>query len=82
MAISLMCGGDGLADIVGRRWGSSARLPWNPAKSWPGSAAMFLGAQGHGCIGLGQRDLRARVGGAALPRWGFAECGWPAPPCF
>ena len=37
---------DGLADIVGRRWGASARLPWNAAKSWPGSAAMFLGAQG------------------------------------
>jgi dolichol kinase len=44
VAISLMCGGDGLADIVGRRWGAGARLPWNRAKSWPGSAAMFLGA--------------------------------------
>ena len=44
MAISLMCAGDGLADIVGRRWGASARLPWNPAKSWAGSVAMFLGA--------------------------------------
>ncbi|KAK9821980.1 hypothetical protein WJX81_001211 [Elliptochloris bilobata] len=43
VAISLMCGGDGLADIVGRRWGDAARLPWNRAKSWPGSAAMFLG---------------------------------------
>lgn len=51
MAISLMCGGDGLADIVGRRWGGSAHLPWNPAKSWPGSAAMFLGVQGYGCVG-------------------------------
>jgi dolichol kinase len=40
---SLMCGGDGLADIVGRRLGASNPLPWNPQKSWAGSAAMFLG---------------------------------------
>lgn len=30
----------GFADIVGRRVGS-AKLPWNPQKSWAGSAAMF-----------------------------------------
>lgn len=42
IAISMMCGGDGLADIVGRRLGSS-KLPWNSAKSWAGSAAMFVG---------------------------------------
>lgn len=40
---SLMCGGDGLADIVGRRLGAGNPLPWNPEKSWAGSAAMFLG---------------------------------------
>lgn len=40
---SLMCGGDGLADIVGRRFGSSNPLPWNSSKSWAGSLAMFLG---------------------------------------
>ncbi|KAL4441470.1 hypothetical protein ABPG77_001974 [Micractinium sp. CCAP 211/92] len=40
---SLMCGGDGLADIVGRRLGSGNPLPWNPEKSWAGSAAMFFG---------------------------------------
>ena len=39
----MMCGGDGLADIVGRRWGGAARLPWNAAKSWAGTAAMFAG---------------------------------------
>ena len=43
VACSLMCGGDGLADVVGRRWGASGRLPWNPDKSWAGSAAMLLG---------------------------------------
>ncbi|KXZ49976.1 hypothetical protein GPECTOR_18g132 [Gonium pectorale] len=43
IAVAMMCGGDGLADIVGRRWGGGAKLPYNNAKSWAGSAAMFLG---------------------------------------
>ena len=42
LALMLMCGGDGLADVVGRRWGR-AKLPFNPGKSWAGSAAMFVG---------------------------------------
>lgn len=41
LALMLMCGGDGLADLVGRRWGS-AKLPVNPTKSWAGSAAMLI----------------------------------------
>lgn len=40
-ALMLVCGGDGLADILGRRWGNR-RLPWNRAKSWVGSLG-FLG---------------------------------------
>lgn len=54
IAISMMCGGDGLADIVGRRLGGSNRLPWNGSKSWAGSAAMLLGgaAMGFGFIYL------------------------------
>jgi phytol kinase len=59
LVVALMCGGDGLADIAGRRWGGSApggrgRLPWNPAKSWAGSAAMFGGgaAMAAGIIAL------------------------------
>lgn len=43
MALMLMCGGDGLADVIGRRWGK-ARLPWNRNKSWAGSAAMLVGS--------------------------------------
>ena len=43
VVISLMCGGDGLADIIGRRWGQSNPLPWNTEKSWAGSGAMFIG---------------------------------------
>ena len=42
MALMLMCGGDGLADVVGRRWGQ-VKLPFSDRKSWAGSAAMFLG---------------------------------------
>lgn len=42
VALMLMCGGDGLADILGRRFGTS-KLPWNRSKSWAGSLGMFLG---------------------------------------
>lgn len=45
-ALSLMCGGDGLADIVGRRLGKGNKLPWNEDKSAAGSAAFFLGGFG------------------------------------
>ena len=41
-ALMMLCGGDGLADLVGRRWGR-AKLPWNRQKSWAGSAAFWLG---------------------------------------
>jgi phytol kinase len=42
VALMLMCGGDGLADILGRRYGK-APLPWNAGKTWIGSLGMFLG---------------------------------------
>lgn len=42
LALMIMCGGDGLADVVGRRWGR-AKLPLNSEKSWAGSAAMLTG---------------------------------------
>ncbi|DBA89753.1 hypothetical protein WJX79_005677 [Trebouxia sp. C0005] len=45
MVLSLMCGGDGLADIIGRKFGT-AKLPFNMSKSWAGSAAMFAGGAG------------------------------------
>lgn len=44
VVIAVLCGGDGLADIFGRRYGQRARLPWNQAKSWAGSAAMLGGS--------------------------------------
>jgi phytol kinase len=42
VALMLMCGGDGLADIVGRRLGGR-KLPHNAEKSWAGSLAMLGG---------------------------------------
>jgi phytol kinase len=42
LALMLMCGGDGLADVVGRRWGT-AKLPFGTEKSWAGSLAMLGG---------------------------------------
>lgn len=42
VALMLMCGGDGLADILGRRYGVR-KLPWNREKSWAGSLGMLVG---------------------------------------
>lgn len=41
-ALMLMCGGDGLADVMGRGL-KSAPLPWSRGKTWFGSLGMFLG---------------------------------------
>jgi phytol kinase len=41
-ALMLMCGGDGLADVMGRGL-KSAPLPWSKGKTWFGSLGMFLG---------------------------------------
>jgi phytol kinase len=42
VAVMLMCGGDGLADIMGRGL-RSPKLPWNKDKSLAGSLGMLLG---------------------------------------
>jgi phytol kinase len=41
-ALMMMCGGDGIADIVGRRV-RSPRLLWSPEKSVAGSLSVFIG---------------------------------------
>jgi phytol kinase len=41
-ALMILCGGDGVADIVGRRI-RSAKLPWSPEKSVAGSLSVFAG---------------------------------------
>jgi phytol kinase len=42
VALMLMCGGDGLADVIGRRLGRR-KLPFSREKSWAGSLAMLGG---------------------------------------
>lgn len=49
VALMLMCGGDGLADILGRYFGRSY-IPWNSRKTWIGSLGMFLGGFILSCI--------------------------------
>ena len=41
-ALMMMCGGDGIADIVGRNV-NSPKLPWSREKSLAGSLSVFLG---------------------------------------
>jgi phytol kinase len=38
----ILCGGDGLADILGKKI-SSPKLPWSPRKSLAGSITMLFG---------------------------------------
>lgn len=42
IGLMLMCGGDGLADIIGKKYGKRA-LPWSKGKTWLGSLGMLLG---------------------------------------
>jgi len=42
IALMILCGGDGFADIIGRRVPSFA-LKWSPSKSIAGTISMFLG---------------------------------------
>jgi phytol kinase len=42
IALMMMCGGDGIADIVGRRI-SSLKLPWSKEKSIAGTISVFAG---------------------------------------
>lgn len=42
IALMILCGGDGFADIIGRRVNSFA-LKWSPRKSFAGTISMFLG---------------------------------------
>lgn len=43
IALMILSGGDGLADVFGRRFGETA-LPWSQQKTWMGMVGMFLGA--------------------------------------
>lgn len=71
--LMLLCGGDGLADVAGRRWGR-AKLPGQRAKSWAGSLAFFIGGLALTVLylalfrsfGLLQLDLRSTLGPVLL----------------
>jgi phytol kinase len=43
IALMVLCGGDGLADVIGNRI-KSKPLPWSPKKSLAGSITMLLGS--------------------------------------
>jgi phytol kinase len=45
VALMMMCGGDGVADLIGR-WIRSPRLPWSGEKSVAGSLSVFIGGFG------------------------------------
>jgi phytol kinase len=42
VALMMLCGGDGLAEVIGSRFGTY-KLPWSKNKSWIGMASMFIG---------------------------------------
>jgi len=43
VALMMLCGGDGIADVVGKRI-NSMKLPWSPRKSLLGSISMLFGS--------------------------------------
>lgn len=51
-ALMVMCGGDGMADLLGGRFGTG-RIPWSPRKTWVGTAAVFLGGLAFSLFVLG-----------------------------
>lgn len=74
IAVAMMCGGDGLADIVGRRWGAGAPLPWNTSKSWAGSGGMLLGGGGMAVGWVGPRGNPDSGGGRIASPLGAQDC--------
>jgi phytol kinase len=53
VALMVLCGGDGLADIVGKRFGGNSKLSWSQKKSWAGSFGMFVGGWAFSVVVLG-----------------------------
>jgi phytol kinase len=42
IALMVLCGGDGFAEIIGRKYGRS-KIPWSKTKTWAGFFGMFAG---------------------------------------
>jgi phytol kinase len=51
VALMILCGGDGLADIAGKFIGG-VKIPWSPKKTLAGSLTMFLGGLILSTLGL------------------------------
>jgi len=67
VALMLLCGGDGLADIVGKRI-KTAKLPWSPRKSVGGMVAVFVGGAVLTFLVLGVYSLVGSLpGGGEIP---------------
>ena len=41
IALMILCGGDGMADLIGKRFGSKT-IPWSARKTWIGSLGMLV----------------------------------------
>jgi phytol kinase len=53
VALMSLCGGDGLADIIGKRYGGNSPLPWSKKKTLAGSLGMFAGGWAFAVVILG-----------------------------
>jgi len=71
LALMLMCGGDGLADLIGRRWGK-AKLPFNASKSWAGSLTFLLAGFAFACAFVALFN----VWGILVPRLNLPDIAW------
>ncbi len=56
VALMLLCGGDGLADVVGKRFGIRT-LSWSSRKSWGGTLSMLIGGWVFAMLVLGAYAL-------------------------
>lgn len=52
VSIMILCFGDGVADMFGRKFGGGNPLPWNPGKSCAGSLGFWVAAY-LGCMLMG-----------------------------
>ena len=43
IALCILCGGDGTAELAGRKWGrKTGSIPWSKSKTWAGSISFIL----------------------------------------
>ena len=43
IALSVLCGGDGTAELVGKKWGrKTGVIPWSKSKTWAGSLSFVV----------------------------------------